>query len=186
MTTALQGGFQTPAIDSSHAFRALMRAIARPGTIEIMAAAAPPAPLSPAAGAALLTLADPSAPVYLAGASDVDDVRQWVRFHTGAPLVSAAECQFAVGTWSDLMPLEDYALGTPEYPDRSATLIVEMPLLDTTGSTLKGPGIKDTASLTLPETAAFQANARHFPLGLDYYFTAGDRIAALPRTTKVS
>jgi alpha-D-ribose 1-methylphosphonate 5-triphosphate synthase subunit PhnH len=50
---------------------------------------------------------------------------------------------------------------------------------------LRGPGIKDTAALQLPEIRAFQDNAKLFPLGLDFYFTAGDQLAALPRTTKV-
>jgi alpha-D-ribose 1-methylphosphonate 5-triphosphate synthase subunit PhnH len=41
------------------------------------------------------------------------------------------------------------------------------------------------AALSLPEVAAFQANARAFPLGLDFLFTCGDRLAALPRSTRV-
>jgi alpha-D-ribose 1-methylphosphonate 5-triphosphate synthase subunit PhnH len=78
------------------------------------------------------------------------------------------------------------ALGTAEYPDRSATLIVECESLEAAGARLTGPGIRGEARLDLPETEAFFANARRFPLGLDFYFTAGDRVAALPRSTKVS
>ncbi|MEO0766502.1 MAG: phosphonate C-P lyase system protein PhnH, partial [Pseudomonadota bacterium] len=33
---------------------------------------------------------------------------------------------------------------------------------------------------------AFQRNAMLFPLGLDFMFTSGAQIAALPRSTKVS
>ena len=36
-----------------------------------------------------------------------------------------------------------------------------------------------------PEIAAFQANRRRFPLGFDTYLTCGDRLAGLPRSTKV-
>jgi alpha-D-ribose 1-methylphosphonate 5-triphosphate synthase subunit PhnH len=51
---------------------------------------------------------------------------------------------------------------------------------------MRGPGIEDSALLSLPDTKAFQDNAQHFPLGLDFFFTCGDRLAGLPRTTKVT
>ncbi|MGJ8605128.1 MAG: phosphonate C-P lyase system protein PhnH [Marivita sp.] len=181
----LEGGFADPATASAHVFRAIMEAMARPGTLWSLAGAAPPAPLSPAAGAALLTLCDTETPLYLAGDADCDAVRAWVAFHTGAPLVGPKDCMFALGTWEALGPLSVYPVGTSEYPDRSATLIVECSYLRTEGATLTGPGIRDTAALSLPETQAFQDNAALFPLGLDFFFTSGVRIAALPRSTKV-
>jgi alpha-D-ribose 1-methylphosphonate 5-triphosphate synthase subunit PhnH len=181
----LEGGFAHPATDAAHAFRGVMEAMARPGTIQRLAGATPPAPLSVAAGVALLTLCDTETPLYLAGEADCDTVRTWVAFHTGAPIVGPSHCMFALGTWDVLGPLSAYPIGTSEYPDRSATLIVECTDLAAEGTTLTGPGIRDSASLSLPETAAFQRNASLFPLGLDFIFTSGDRIAALPRSTKV-
>lgn len=181
----LSGGFAAPPVDAAHAFRAVMRAMARPGTIEAVTGATPPAPLSVAAGTVLLTLCDPETPVHLAGDVDCEAVRDWITFHTGAPLVARSEAMFAIGRWDALAPLGDYPVGTPEYPDRSATLIVEMARLEASGARLTGPGIADTAALSLPEVAAFQANARAFPLGLDFLFTCGDRVAALPRSTRV-
>ena len=68
---------------------------------------------------------------------------------------------------------------------RSATLVVDWPGLAAEGATLRGPGIRDTASLALPEIAAFQANRALFPQGLDFLFTTGSRLAALPRSTIV-
>lgn len=185
-TNALAGGFADPAIQSAHAFRSVMEAMARPGTIQNISGAAPPHPLSNAAGAALLTLCDTETPVFLAGETDCEDVRTWLAFHTGAPLSGPTHCMFAVGTWDSLTPLTNYQIGTSEYPDRSATLIVECAELIQTGATLKGPGIKDSASLGLPEHSAFQSNRTLFPLGLDFVFTCGDQLAALPRTTEVS
>lgn len=182
----LSGGFADPAIQSAHAFRSLMEAMARPGTLHDIAGAAPPAPLSPAMGAVLLTLCDAETPVYLAGDAECDAVRAWLSFHTGAPLVGPAQCMFAVGTWDALVPLAVYPIGTSEYPDRSATLIVECSDLAASGATLRGPGIKDQAQLCLPELEAFQANRSLFPLGLDFIFTCGARLAALPRSTEVS
>ncbi|WP_298259955.1 phosphonate C-P lyase system protein PhnH [uncultured Litoreibacter sp.] len=181
----LSGGFADTATASAVAFRQVMEAMARPGTIHMVTGAAPPAPLSPATGVVLLTLCDPDTPVHLSGALDCDAVRTWIAFHTGAPVVGPSHCVFAVGGWDDLTPLSAYQIGTPQYPDRSATLIVQVDQLEPNGAILSGPGIKDTHSLSLPETRAFQLNAGHFPFGLDFIFTCGDRVAALPRTTVV-
>jgi len=52
----LAGGFDNPAIQSAHAFREVMEAMARPGTLRDITGAKPPAPLSTAAGSVLLTL----------------------------------------------------------------------------------------------------------------------------------
>jgi alpha-D-ribose 1-methylphosphonate 5-triphosphate synthase subunit PhnH len=184
--TALEGGFADAPRDASFAFRALMTAMARPGKIETIVGGIPPAPLSVAAGTLLLTLADGDTPLYLAGAADTPEVRQWIAFHTGAPLVGPSHASFAIGTWGDLQSLDAYPVGTPEYPDRSTTLIVECDELRAEGAQLTGPGIKDSAALSLPELEAFQRNNSMFPLGLDFYFTCGDRVAALPRSTRVS
>lgn len=182
----LSGGFAAPAIQSAHAFRSVMEAMARPGTIQTITGAEPPAPLSRAAGAVLLTLCDTETPVHLAGDADCDAVRAWLAFHTGAPVTGPSHCMFAVGTWEALSPVSAYPIGTSEYPDRSATLIVECDMLAPSGATLKGPGIKDSVALSLPDSAVFQSNRALFPLGLDFVFTCGDRLAALTRTTEVS
>jgi alpha-D-ribose 1-methylphosphonate 5-triphosphate synthase subunit PhnH len=159
--------------------------MARPGWIVTLDGATPPAPLSPAAGAVLLTLADTTTPIYLAGAHDSAQVRDWIRFHTGAPLAPAAEAAFAIGTWDSLRPVTRFAIGTADYPDRAATLVVDLPALSATSARLTGPGIATDARLSLPETAAFRANRALFPLGFDTLFTAGAQLAALPRSTVV-
>ena len=182
----LSGGFSDPAKQSAHAFRSVMEAMGRPGTIQDISGARPPAPLSSAAGTALLTLCDTETPVYLAGNHDCDAVRAWLAFHTGAPLTGPTDCMFAIGTWAALGPLSAYPIGTSEYPDRAATLIVEAPSLTTAGATLTGPGIQTSAALSLPELAAFQSNHALFPLGLDFIFSSGTRLAALPRSTVVT
>ncbi len=182
---ALSGGFDNPPIQSAYAFRSIMEAMARPGTVYDINGANPPAPLTRAAGCVLLTLCDVDTPVFLAGDTDNDAVREWLAFHTGAPLADASGCMFAIGTWEALTPLSAYPVGAADYPDRAATLIVDR--LDPVGSgaTLTGPGIKTQTTLSLPEVDAFQANHALFPLGLDFIFTSGSRVAALPRSTKV-
>lgn len=181
----LTGGFDSPPQQSARAFRAVLEAMARPGTIHSVEGALPPRPLSAAAGVALLTLADSTTSLHLAGAADCADVRDWVAFHIGAPLVRAEAAEFAVGTWEALNPVTRFRIGQPDYPDRSATLIVEVDRLTNHGATLTGPGIATATWLSLPETAAFAANAAQFPLGFDCLFTFGNRIAGLPRSTRV-
>ncbi|MEQ8658250.1 MAG: phosphonate C-P lyase system protein PhnH [Hyphomicrobiales bacterium] len=184
--SAFEGGFANPSHEAAHAFRAAMRAMARPGTVEAIKGGSAPWPTSAASATLLLTLCDPDTGVHLAGAYDNEDVREWVTFHTGATLVSSSVADFALGTWEGLQPISRFKIGTSEYPDRAATLVVDLPELSQSGARLVGPGIKDCAFLNLPELAAFQANRKLFPLGFDCFFCAGGQIAALPRSTIVS
>lgn len=182
---ALEGAFANAPIENAVAFRAAMNALARPGQIEEISGAKPPAPLSVAAGSLILMLCDAETPVSLSAPFETAVIRDWIIFHTGAPIVTPDKAVFAIGTWQSLAPLSQFTIGTAQYPDRSATLIVECDDLKPQGATLTGPGIKDTAQLSLPETQSFQNNAKLFPLGLDFFFTTGTQVAALPRTTKV-
>lgn len=189
-TNSFGGGFASPPIDAAHGFRAAMNAMARPGTIQAITGAVPPAGISAAAGTLLLTLCDPETGVYLAPDVDSVPLREWLAFHTGAPIVPADAADFALGSWAALMPLDQYRIGTAEYPDRSTTLIVEMADFGAANASLSGPGIKNVATLALPDTAAClaacQGNAMLYPLGVDFFFTSGSELAALPRSTKIS
>ncbi|MEI6100099.1 MAG: phosphonate C-P lyase system protein PhnH [Alphaproteobacteria bacterium] len=182
---ALTGGFADAARESSRAFRAALTALSQPGRIETLAGAIPPAPLSVAAGTLLLVLADATTGLYLTGSHDTTAVRDWITFHTGGRFVAAGEASLALGVWAELMPLDRFAIGLPDYPDRSATLIVEMPNLRPEGARLSGPGIAGAAFLNLPDVPALQGNHALFPLGLDFFLTCGDRVAGVPRSTKV-
>ena len=182
---ALIGGFTDAPVQASHAFRAALNALSRPGQIETLQGASAPAPLSSAAATLAMTLFDVTTPVHLAGAHDTPALRDWITFHTGAPLVIAEAASFAIGTWKALQPTHRFAIGLPDYPDRAATLIVEMPALAAKGTRLTGPGIETEAFISLPETAAFKANRALFPLGLDCFFTSGAQVAGLPRSTIV-
>ncbi len=185
-TAVLDGGLVDPARDAAFAFRAALDALSRPGTIRQIDGAEAPAPCSPAAATMIVTLCDPTTPLYVAPSHDNEALREWITFQTGAPFAAAIDAVFAIGTWDALAPLGAYAGGTPAYPDRSATLIVEVPVLEAKGAVLAGPGIETKAQLNLPEVDAFQANRAQFPLGLDFFFTYGNRVAGLPRSTRVT
>lgn len=185
MITTLDGGFTDAPAQSARGFRAILTALSQPGMIVTLEGATPPAPLSRAAGVAALVLLDPTTPVHLAGAFDCAELRDWLTFHTGAPFAAAEDAVFAIGAWDALQPVARFSIGTPEYPDRAATLIVEMPALSSDGAVLRGPGINGTARLSLPEIDAFKANRARFPLGFDVFLTSGAQLAGLPRSTIV-
>ena len=119
----LTGGFGNAPVQSARAFRAALNALARPGRIEPLAGGVAPAPVSPAAATLLLTLCDAETPLHLAPGHDTEAVRAWIAFHIGAPLVGPDRAMFALGRWQALAPLDRFAIGTADYPDRSATLI---------------------------------------------------------------
>ncbi|WP_045392476.1 phosphonate C-P lyase system protein PhnH [Falsirhodobacter sp. alg1] len=180
MADILAGGFSNAPHQAAHAFRVALDAMARPGTRHCLETAKAPAPLSQAAATLLLTLADTTTPVYLAGACNTPDIQAWVRFHTGAPLAQADAAAFAIGTWEALAPLERFATGTAEYPDRSTTLIVELAEFGNDTHRLTGPGIDGEATAYLPGD-----RLARFPLGVDLFLTSGATLSALPRSTKI-
>ena len=182
----LSGGFPDPARDAARAFRAALNAMARPGRIETVDDLAPPAPMSPAAAALVVVLCDPDTGLFLAPSHDTPAIRDWIRFHASAPFVAPEAADFALGPWDALVPLSRFRAGVPEYPDRSATLIVETDALTPPTHSLTGPGIETEALARLPETGAFAENRKRFPLGLDFFFTAGNALSALPRSTTLT
>jgi len=182
---ALRGGFEDPAEQSARAFRAALEVLSRPGLIRSVQGALPPAPLSPAAGTLLLVLADATTPIWLAPTHDTSALRNWITFHSGAPFSEPPTAHFAVGTWAALQPVDRFAIGLPDYPDRSTTLLVEMDRLAADGPVLSGPGIAHRTRLSLPETDAFRENRALFPQGFDLFLTCGSQIAGLPRSTLV-
>lgn len=185
-TGALEGGFDAPPFDAARAFRAALDAMARPGAIRALAGAQPPAPLSVAAGVLCLTLLDAETPVWLAPALRGGDLIGWLTFHTGAPVTAEpAQAAFAIGRWEALADQGEFPSGTPAYPDRSVTLIVETDALEPRGARLTGPGIATEAALSLPDLRAARDRAGPFPQGVDIFLTAGDRVAALPRSTRI-
>jgi len=191
----LERGFADPVFDAQHTFRTVMNAMARPGTVQPLdATCAPPQPLTPATGALLLTLADYETPVWLdATLARVAAVVDWLRFHTGSPIVAdASEATFAVIADAGRLPaLSTFAIGTLDYPDRSTTVILQVKTInDRSGPRLTGPGIATEARLDpTPLAATFWHDAKRngalYPRGVDVVFAAPDRIAALPRSTAI-
>jgi alpha-D-ribose 1-methylphosphonate 5-triphosphate synthase subunit PhnH len=177
-------------------FRAIMNATARPGSVQTVGpAAAHPAALSGAAAAIALTLFDHDTPVWLdPGLASDSDVAPWLRFRAGCPLVAdPAASAFALVADATAAPsFNAFAPGTPDYPDRSTTLILHVGSL-TQGPelSLTGPGIRGATRLRvagLPDdfVARCEANRALFPRGLDLLLVRGHDVVALPRTTTIA
>lgn len=195
MAAALPAGFAEPVLDSQRVFRAVMDALARPGSIQALRAdLAPPAPLTPELAAIALTLADHEAPLWLdAPLAAAPAVADYLRFHSGAAVAAEpADAAFAlIADAAQCPPFETFAPGTPDYPDRSATLVLAVSALTNDGGfVLRGPGIAQQARLAprpLPPDMAARLRANHarFPRGVDCLFVAPGCVAGLPRSTEI-
>lgn len=192
--SAIQPAFGDAVRDSQSVFRLAMRAMASPGQIvNVETHLAPPAPLLAPAAALLLTLCDFETTVWLdPPLAERADVADFLRFHTGARLVtSAADAAFAVIAAPARMPaLATFAQGTPDYPDRSATLIVQVETLVADDWMLEGPGIRKPVRFSAaPVPADFPAQSRgngaSFPCGVDIVFATPTSFAALPRSVRL-
>ncbi|MEM5491883.1 phosphonate C-P lyase system protein PhnH [Hoeflea sp. AS16] len=195
-STVYEGGFADPVGASQTVFRALMDAMARPGSVRALPdVTAPPAPLSASASALIATLADADTPVWLDPAlANASAVRDWIVFHTGASVVdNPSDAAFAlVAAPQNLSALNGFSLGSQEFPDRSTTIILQVATLSEGAAlVLKGPGIKGQASLApapMPQhfLEQWQANRAAFPRGVDLVLAGPDCVAALPRSTRLA
>lgn len=193
--SAIQPAFRDAVREAQAVFRLAMRALASPGQIDRLdTLLAPPAPLVAPAAALLLTLCDYETPVWLdAALADSAEVAAFLRFHTGARLVaSPAEAAFAVIADPAHMPaLAAFAQGTPDYPDRSTTLILQVETLAPTGWTLEGPGMRgatrfSAAPLPADFVTQMRTNRAAFPCGVDIFFATRTLLAALPRSVHLA
>jgi alpha-D-ribose 1-methylphosphonate 5-triphosphate synthase subunit PhnH len=197
MTTVaeLPAGFADKVLSAQSTFRSVMDAMARPGSVQrIAATSGAPDGMMRGTAAIALTLFDHDTPIWLdAAMSATSSVAKWLKFHTSAPVVSdSAICSFAlIGDAKALPSLDHFPFGSNEYPDRSATLILQAESL-TQGPALelRGPGIDGTALLQamvqphdLFERLAI--NATLFPRGIDVLLVHDDCIVAMPRTTRL-
>ncbi len=187
----LQPGFADPVRQSQAVFRTVLDAMSRPARPHLLPVSLTvPAPLLPTTAAVLLALADFETPIWF-GKTIGPAAREFIRFHTGARIVDdPAAATFAVV--ADLAALPAHAAvahGTPEYPDTSTTLLVQVLALTTDGPVYAGPGIDgtvrfDTNPRILGLDARFAANRHSFPCGVDIILVSPTHIAALPRSIR--
>lgn len=188
----LLAGFNQPIEQSQQAFRLILKALSEPGiTVSLQDGPAWGA-LNAASTAVLLTLADQETPLYLCAALSSEQVLTNTRFHTGAPLATRQE-DICLALYDHQLQAEDLnALphGSEVSPEFSATLVVQISAL-AGGSPLRlsGPGIEKHREVSPLLPAALKDylldRPQRFPLGLDILLTCGERLLAIPRTTRV-
>ena len=191
-THTLDGGFADPVMQSQTAFRAIMDALANPGTVQELALGlTPPAPLTPELATIALTLCDHDTPLWLDADLASDAVLGWLAFHTSAPITSErSQAMFALSRDPALL-LAAFGQGSDPYPDRSTTIVLAISAL--TGGqnlTLVGPGIHGSTTIApqgLPADFRLQraANRDQFPRGVDLLLVADGQLIGLPRTTRI-
>ncbi|GHC66846.1 phosphonate C-P lyase system protein PhnH [Limoniibacter endophyticus] len=191
----IEGGLVDPVMELQAGFRAIMGAMAQPGTVHRSdTSAKPPLPLTPLAALAALTLCDYDTTLWLDADLDTQVVRAWLGFHCGTSIVDDKALADFVLT-GDAMQLSDlaaFAPGEQEFPDRSATLIVQVPSLSG-GQHLRlnGPGIRTFSTASpkgLPENfvAQWEGNNARFPLGVDLILCGPEGFLSIPRTTRIN
>lgn len=193
--SALALGFADQSTNAQQIFGAVTNALAGPGRIQpLLSDLNPPRPLSPELAAIALALADHEAPIWInARLAAEPAVAEFLRFHTGSTIVSEPEeAAFAlIADPEQPLPVERFALGTAEYPDRSTTLVFAVSdLSEAEGWRLTGPGIPGSRNVLAspwPSNLAdiVRANRTLFPRGLDVLLAAPGCVVGLPRTTRL-
>lgn len=203
-------GFQNPVFDATTVFRDVMDAFSRPGRLhKITVECAIPVTLDLATSAILLTLADNETPLWLDPEINAKQTRDFLKFHTGCSHTDTiATATFAVaGAKTSPKDMSAIAVGSPDYPDRATTLIIQVDHITESSLTNQTQTPKNATSLTLPITLtgpgilnAISLEIRgltqnfwqwrnslcqNFPCGIDVIFTHQGRFVAIPRSTKV-
>jgi len=187
----LAAGLGDPVFDSQRVFRAALQALSQPGRpVHLPVALDQPSPLAAASAAFVLTMLDFETPLWTQHSSE--RMCEYLRFHCGAPLVEEPRgARYALVTDPAVMPdLSAFDSGTDHYPERSATVIVQVPrLIGGRRARLTGPGIAHEAHIEpsglRPDFwSQWQRNTAAFPCGVDVLFTCGATLLGMPRTTQ--
>ncbi|MCE1235966.1 MAG: phosphonate C-P lyase system protein PhnH [Hyphomicrobiales bacterium] len=194
MPTDIAPGFVDPVHESQTTFRAVLDALAEPGTIRpIAGVATAPAPLAPTAAAVVATLCDFETTVWRDEALATPAVDAWVAFHTGAPRVAdPREAGFAIVAAGETAPgWETFRLGADIDPSTSTTVVLQVAGFgEGRRYRLSGPGIETTREIAILGAPADLAargaeNRALFPRGIDLILASPTAVVGLPRTTRI-
>ena len=193
-TATILPGFFDVVGHSQQSYRAVLDAMARPGSIRtLVRPEAAPEGWQPAMAALALTLLDQDTPVWRDMAAGTEEAGAYLRFHCGCPIADAPEkAAFAiVADAAGMPPLHRFSIGDPLYPELSATVLLSIESLRG-GAPLqiKGPGIREAATIApkgLPDGFIRQWADNHslYPSGLDLILVSGDEVMAWPRGVSV-
>jgi alpha-D-ribose 1-methylphosphonate 5-triphosphate synthase subunit PhnH len=191
----LVSGLPDPVDDAQRIFRSALTALSEPGRVLQLPVALESVcrqlggAVGPAALGLLLALADGDTPIWLD--RKASPVAAFLGFHTGAPIVERPmESRFALIADPAAGPnLAAFDRGSVDYPDRSATVIMEVGHVLSGGQIgFSGPGIPTRRYLAIEGLPAnfiadWASNRSLFPCGIDVLLSCGDRFLGLPRST---
>jgi alpha-D-ribose 1-methylphosphonate 5-triphosphate synthase subunit PhnH len=188
-------GFHDPSLGSQAVFRVALQALSHPGLpLNMPLDTALPTQGHGAAAALLLGLLDADTTLWLSPSLADGDAAAWLRFHTGCQRVDQPEsAQFLWLARGDAWPaLAALQQGSDEYPDESATCVIEVQALNDHGPgwLLQGPGILGQRSLRADGMhqdfqAQWAASHAQFPRGVDVFLATPTQVVGLPRTTRI-
>lgn len=193
-SNTLIAGFSHPVQQAQQVFRALLKAMSEPGIqVTCRHSETVPAGLNRASWQVALSLLDADTRVWLSPSlAGSDAIISNLRFHCQCTITDdISTADFAIAEASELPLLSDLNWGCPEYPERSTTLIVQVPALSNEPFWhLTGPGIENSrdiriAGLSDQYRSELIHSRQRFPLGIDTLYCCDETLVALPRTTQI-
>ena len=195
-------GFSDISLGSQSVFRAALEALSYPGrSVPLEVTFEAPKAAQTSSSGLLLALLEPGSLLWLSPSLASTDAATWIVFHTDCKITQQQhEADFAwIKNWDELPLLENFALGTDEYPDHSTTCVIDLALptsssISTPSLTLTGPGIAHHSTIDLLSATSAQAedfvrqwtqNHSCFPRGVDIFLATSTGLIGLPRTTRI-
>ena len=185
-------GFAHPVFGTQLCFRKIVKAMSEPGSLVTVPNVSGLESISSATAATLLTLTSHTTPLFIDPRIGNPLLLRTLCLHTNVPIATTLEEAYFVllsgNPFSyDLMAL---SCGSEVEPEKSTTVIVEVDgMHDGPCLKLPGPGIKTHRIISprLPGSVMnYLCNRPHaFPTGLDFLFTSGKKLFAIPRSTHV-
>jgi len=198
----LSPGFGDETHSSQFIFRTVLNALSYPGRLNTLHHdARPPLGLNPVASGVLLALLDSETSLWLSDSLRNTLASTWLQFHTDCTITD--DIKTADFVWikrfAECPALDQLQTGSDAYPDRSAICIIEVESLtkksDQGSFVLQGPGIKETQELDISAWSReeckmwlefWNSNRALFPCGVDVFFSDGEALVGLPRTSLLS
>ena len=190
-------GFDDPVTGSQAVFRHALQALSMPGrAVDVPTLAQLPERGHGAAALMLLALLDSDCTLWLSASLRDSGAQAWLRFHTGCRCVEdPAQARFLwLATGDEWPALADLNAGSDDYPDQSATCVMEVSSFVKNDGlpawTISGPGIEGALALAangLPQDfeTHWQANHASFPRGVDVLLCTATQLMGLPRSTRL-
>lgn len=184
--------------DAQQHFRLLLDSMARPGKINTFPSSniLPPAGLNQAAALTGFALLNADTNYHITGQNSAD-IADYLLVNTAAQQVDIAIADYIfLPENHDGRGLHEARMGTPVYPEDSATLIAAAQVIsavamtDSLKITMKGPGVNGEATVWIkginPDLLNYlKEQNSEYPLGIDLIITDGqNNVLCLPRSNR--